>query len=328
MTGKDHKGPFLSIIVPVFNEEASIAGFWSTMRPILANLNVSWEIVFVDDGSTDGTVSAIRDAFAGVGDVRVVKLSRNFGKEGALTAGLDHAEGQVVCLIDVDLQDPPELLGEMIDRWRAGYDVVIGSKSSRENDPLMKRATATAFYAVYNRMSSPPLNANPSDFCLIDRRVAQVIARLTERNRFTKGLLHWPGYRRTVIEYRRGSRAAGTSKFNYAKMWNYALDGLTSFSTVPLRLWTYVGLFVALGGFAYAAFVFFRTIILGGYVPGYASMMVVILVLGGVQLLSLGVLGEYLGRMFTELKQRPVYLVDEVIDPSRAAPAARERETW
>jgi len=181
MTGEDHKGPFLSIIVPVFNEEASIAGFWSTMRPILADLEVSWEIVFVDDGSTDRTIPAIREAFADVSGVRVVKLSRNFGKEAALAAGLDHAEGQVICAIDVDLQHPPELLGEMIDRWRAGYDVVIGSKSSRESDPRMKKATAAAFYAVYNRMSSPPLDPNPSEFCHIRRAACPLQNRFKSR---------------------------------------------------------------------------------------------------------------------------------------------------
>ncbi|MCP4380195.1 MAG: glycosyltransferase family 2 protein [Hyphomicrobiales bacterium] len=328
VVSESSRGAFLSVVVPVLNEEDTIEPFWSRMRAILANLEVAWEIIFVDDGSTDRTIPVILQVFAGQTNVRIVKLSRNFGKEEALTAGLTYAAGQVACIIDIDLQDPPELLPEMIERWRAGDDVVVGVRSSRASDTRFKKASATAFYAVYNRMSDVPLPANMSDFCLIDRRIMEFVVALPERSRFTKGLLWWPGFSRTVIQYPRASRIEGDSKYSYLKLWNYAIDGLTSFSSVPLRMWTYVGLLIGVVGIMYAVYLVVRTSIFGVDVPGYASIMIAVLILGGIQLVSLGMFGEYLGRMFVELKGRPIFLVDKVIELSSRPDDTTGRQTW
>jgi glycosyltransferase involved in cell wall biosynthesis len=243
--------------------------------------------------------------------VKIVRLSRNFGKELALTAGLDHAGGAAVVVIDADQQDPPELIPELLAKWREGYDVVYARRTSRAGDNLAKRATASWFYRIFNRLTDVAIPNDTGDFRLMDRRVIEALGELPERNRFMKGLFSWVGFRQVAVDYEREPRAFGKTKWNYWRLWNLAIEGITSFSTVPLRIWSYVGFFIALFAIAYALFLIFRTIMMGVDVPGYASLMVVVLFLGGINLLTLGIFGEYLGRIYMEAKGRPLYLVRE-----------------
>lgn len=302
--------PRVSIVVPCYNEEQALERFFTEVNAVLATLDVDWEVIAVDDGSRDNTLQGLLEIARQDSRIKVLALSRNFGKEAALTAGLDAAEGDVVVPMDVDLQDPPSLLGEMLERWREGYDVVYGVRVSRTTDSAMKRLTAKKFYWLYNKLTTVRIPSNAGDFRLMDYRVVERLRELPERTRFMKGLFAWLGFKSTSVEYARPARAEGETSWNYWKLWNFALDGLTSFSTVPLRVWTYIGVGVSLVSFIYAVFLILRTMIVGVDVPGYASLMVVMLFLGGIQLISLGVIGEYLGRVFVEVKQRPVYLVD------------------
>lgn len=315
--------PVISLVAPFYNEEPLIDRFFKTVIEILEKTGLEWEIVCVDDGSSDRTLERLLAGARANPAVKVLQLSRNFGKEAALTAGMEASAGDVVILIDADLQDPPELISRMLDKWREGYDVVYGVRQSRDSDSLGKRISASGFYRIFNRLTPTPVPANAGDFRLMDRRVVDRVRQLPERTRFMKGLFAWVGFKSTAIAYDRPGRVAGQSAWSYWKLWNFALDGLTSFSTMPLRVWTYVGLAVSLLSFLYASFLIFRTLIVGVDLPGYASLMVVILFLGGIQLISLGVIGEYLGRVFIEVKQRPVYLVDQVyqFDRGDAAPA-------
>jgi glycosyltransferase involved in cell wall biosynthesis len=301
----------LSIIVPVKDEEASIAPFVARVAPILERLPLggTWEILFVDDGSRDATLAAIHTAHRREPRVRALSLSRNFGKEAALSAGLDHAAGSAVVPMDVDMQDPPEVLPEMISKWQQGFEVVYGVREGRESDSLPKRLTADLFYRTHNMLSPDKIPEHAGDFRLLDRAVVDVIRAMPERNRFMKGLFAWAGFRSASVGYRREERTAGRSKFNYWKLWTLAIDGITSASTLPLRVWSYLGGGVALIAMAYAGFVVVRTMIFGIQVPGYASLMATMLFLGGLQLLSLGILGEYVGRIMTEAKARPLYVV-------------------
>jgi glycosyltransferase involved in cell wall biosynthesis len=316
----------LSIVVPVFNEEEAVPVFLRAIAPVLDGLGLACEIIFVDDGSRDGTAAAVAAAIAAPGSgaaIRLLRLSRNFGKEAALTAGLEAATGRAVVPIDVDLQDPPELIAEFVRLWREGYEVVYGRRTAREADTGAKRASAGLFYRVFNGLSAQRIEPNAGDFRLMSRAAVDATLQLRERNRFMKGLFAWVGFRSVAVPYARPPRAAGTSKFNYWKLWNFALDGLTSFSTVPLRVWTYVGVGVALAAIGYTAVILLQTLFFGRDVPGYASLMVVILILGAVQLISLGIIGEYLGRLYIEVKQRPIYLVGERLgfdDPPRSLP--------
>ena len=307
----------LSLVLPVKDEEAAIGPCLSRVVPVLEALNDpaarSFEILFVDDGSTDGTLDAIRQAHAADPRIRGISLSRNFGKEAALSAGLDAARGKGVVPLDVDLQDPPEALPKMVAKWREGNDVVYGVRDNRETDSLPKRLTADLYYRAHNWLSSDKIPEHAGDFRLLDRRVVEVIRRMPERNRFMKGLFAWAGFRQAAVSYHREERKVGRTKYNYWKLWTLAIDGITSASTVPLRIWSYLGAFVALGAIGYAAFIIIRTLALGIQVPGYASMMVAVLFLGGLQLLSLGVLGEYVGRILTETKGRPLYVIREEI---------------
>ena len=309
-TSSATEGPDLSLIVPVLNEEVAIPLFLETVTPVLAPLKLDVEIIFVDDGSTDATVAVLEQVMATDDRVRLVQLSRNFGKEAALTAGLDFSSGAAVIPMDVDLQDPPELIAEFVRLWRdEGFDIVFGQRVERKSDTGAKRMTAGMFYRVFNAMADRPIDENAGDYRLMSREAVTDTLKLRERNRFMKGLFAWVGYRSAAVPYQRPPRAAGETKFNYWKLWNFALDGITSFSTVPLKIWTYVGGLVAVGAVLYTLFIFVRTLIFGADVPGYASLMVVILVLGAVQLISLGILGEYMGRLYVEVKQRPIYLV-------------------
>jgi polyisoprenyl-phosphate glycosyltransferase len=306
-----------SLIIPVKDEEAAIGPCLDRVIPILEAIDdpaaKSFEILFVDDGSEDRTLEVIRKSNRADPRIRGISLSRNFGKEAALSAGLDAARGQAVVPLDVDLQDPPEALPKMIAQWRAGYDVVYGVRDNRESDSLPKRLTAELYYRAHNWLSDDKIPEHAGDFRLLDRRVVDVIRRMPERNRFMKGLFAWAGFKQAAVLYHREERKVGKTKYNYWKLWTLAIDGITSASTVPLRIWSYLGGIVALGALGYALFIIIRTLTTGIVVPGYASLMVAILFLGGLQLLSLGVLGEYVGRILTETKARPLYIVRETI---------------
>ena len=308
-------GPVLSLIAPVKDEEEAIAPFLARVAPILDGLFAeagpegAWEILFVDDGSEDNTLAAILKAHQGDARVRALSLSRNFGKEAALTAGLDHAAGQAVIPIDVDLQDPPEVIGAMLAKWRDGYEVVYGVRTNRETDSLPKRLTADLYYRAHNYLSSDKIPEHAGDFRLLDRSVVDIIKAMPERNRFMKGLFAWSGFRQAAVEYERAPRTVGATKFRYWKLWTLALDGLTSASTMPLRIWSYVGLVIAFFALLYAVYVVIKTILFGSDVAGYPSLMVAVLFFGGLQLVSLGVLGEYVGRILIETKRRPLYVI-------------------
>jgi len=307
----------LSVIIPVKDEEVAIGPCLARLIPVIEAMAdpaaQSFEILFVDDGSSDTTLEVIREANAANPRVRGISLSRNFGKEAALTAGLDASRGLAVVPLDVDLQDPPEALPKMVAQWRNGFDVVYGVRDNRETDSLPKRITADFYYRAHNWLSNDKIPEHAGDFRLLDRKVVDVIRQMPERNRFMKGLFAWAGFKQAAVSYHREERKVGKTKFNYWKLWTLAIDGITSASTVPLRIWSYLGALVAVGARAFAGFIVIRTLTTGIEVPGYASLMVAILFLGGLQLLSLGVLGEYVGRILTETKGRPLYVVRETI---------------
>jgi glycosyltransferase involved in cell wall biosynthesis len=306
-----------TLIIPVKDEEEAVGPCLARVIPVLEAIDdpvsKSFEILFVDDGSDDRTLEVIRQANARDARVRAISLSRNFGKEAALSAGLDAARGMAVVPLDVDLQDPPEALSKMIAQWRAGSDVVYGVRDNRETDSLPKRLTADLYYRAHNWLSHDKIPEHAGDFRLLDRKVVDVIRNMPERNRFMKGLFAWAGFKQAAVLYHREERRVGRTKFNYWKLWTLAIDGITSASTVPLRIWSYLGAFVALGALAYAVYIIIVTLTSGIDVPGYASLMVAVLFLGGLQLLSLGVLGEYVGRILTETKGRPLYVIRERI---------------
>lgn len=299
----------ISLVVPVFNEEETLGIFYKTVREYDALKEYAVEIVFINDGSTDATES-IMNALA-LADPLVVALSltRNFGKESALFAGLDHATGDAVIPMDVDLQDPIEVIPQLIQKWQKGADIVLAKRSDRSVDSRLKRKTAAWFYTLHNKISTPHIEENVGDFRLMSREVVESIKQMPERNLFMKGILSWVGGRTEIVLYTRANRCAGRSKFNGWKLWNLALEGITSFSTFPLRIWTYIGLAVATVSLTYGAGMVINTLLWGNPVRGYASLIVSILFLGGVQLIGIGVLGEYIGRIYIETKQRPRYIL-------------------
>jgi glycosyltransferase involved in cell wall biosynthesis len=300
----------ISIVVPFFNEADGIEGFRNTMVAALEAIEgIAWEIICVDDGSTDATLAALIALAADDSRFKILEFSRNFGKEAALTAGLDAARGDAVIPIDADLQDPPALIAEMIAAWRGGAEVVLARRSDRSSDGALKRNSAAWFYKLHNRLSKTKIPENVGDFRLLDRVVVDALKRLPERQRFMKGLFAWVGFRTVTIDYVRAERVAGKTKFSGLALWNFALEGFTSFSTAPLRIWTYLGALGALFTFAYAVFIILFTIIRGTGVPGYASLLVAVLFFGSVQLMSIGLLGEYIGRIYMETKQRPAYII-------------------
>jgi polyisoprenyl-phosphate glycosyltransferase len=304
--------PTISVVVPAFNESAGLDVFHRRLLGALADVE-SWEVVYVNDGSTDATLTVIETLRRSDDRVAVVSLSRNFGKETAITAGLDHAAGDAVVVIDADLQDPPELIPELVACWRAGFDMVYAKRRSRNGDSWLKRSTAKAFYRLMQRMGDLKLPEDTGDFRLMSRRVVDAVRQLREQHRFMKGLFAWVGFPTTFVLYDRETRCAGVSKWSYWKLWNLALEGITSFTVMPLKLAAYVGLFVALLAVIYAVQVIVKTLIMGNAVAGYPSLMTVVLFLGGMQLVFLGVIGEYLGRVFNETKQRPLYLVERYV---------------
>lgn len=313
--------PVISLVVPVYNEQEVLQIFLERTSSVLEEAGLEFEYVFVNDGSDDNTLPMLIALSEENPRIRVVNLSRNFGKEAALTAGIDHVRGNVLVPIDVDMQDPPDLIPRFVEKWREGYDVVYGVRSSRDDDSMAKRATAGWFYRLFNRLSPTHIPDNAGDFRLLDERVVAVLKKLPERNRFMKGLFSWVGFNSVGVPYERPARAAGQTKWNFRKLWNFALDGIISFSTVPLRVWSYIGAVVSLLSFLYASFIIIRVLILGIDWPGYASLLTVVLFLGGIQLLSLGIMGEYLGRLFLEVKGRPIYIVDKVYEKGVSSPS-------
>lgn len=303
------KSAEVSIVVPFYNEGAGVDLFFKELTAVLIGEKLDYEIVCVNDGSTDLTLAALLKARESNKRIKVINLSRNFGKEVALTAGLDHATGQSVIPMDSDLQDPPRLIPHLVAKWRDGFQVVNAVRAERMSDSWMKRTTARGFYKIFNTISNTPIPENAGDFRLLDREVIEALRCLPERDRFMKGLFAWVGYRTTEVTYERPARATGESKWNYPKLMNFAIGGLTAFSTFPLRFFNYIGMTVAGISFLYALFLITRTLFLGRDVPGYASIMVVMLFLGGIQLIGIGVVGEYVGKTFLEAKQRPLYLV-------------------
>ncbi|WP_336708887.1 MULTISPECIES: glycosyltransferase family 2 protein [unclassified Cedecea] len=299
----------ISLVVPVFNEEDAIPIFYKKVRGSSGLHGYGVEIVFINDGSKDSTEEIINSLALSDDMVKSISFTRNFGKEPALFAGLDNATGEAIIPIDVDLQDPIEVIPALIEKWQAGADVVLAKRADRSTDGRLKRKTAEWFYKLHNKISNPKIEENVGDFRLMSRDVVESIKLLPERNLFMKGVLSWVGGRIDVVEYARAERVAGDSKFNGWKLWNLALEGITSFSTFPLRVWTYIGSFVALLSFIYGAWMIFDTIVFGNPVKGYPSLFVSILFLGGVQLIGIGVLGEYIGRIYIETKQRPKYIV-------------------
>lgn len=307
--------PDLSIIVPMYNEHEVIDIFFEKIRAILANIpQYTYEIVCVNDGSRDNTLDVLKKYASEDKRIKIISFSRNFYKEQALFAGLEACSGRAAIPMDADLQDPPEVILDFVKKWEEGYLVVYGVRADRKEDGFLKKISALGFYKIYNKIAERPIPYNTGDFRLIDRKVIDAIKLIPEKKLFMKGLFNWVGFKSTGVTYSRPERAAGTTKWNYWKLWNFALDGITSSTTLPLRIWTYVGGIIAGISFLYASFIILRTLILGVGVPGYASLLVSILFFGGVQLLVLGIFGEYIGRILTEVKNKPRYIIDEKIN--------------
>lgn len=312
--GQIQAKPLISIVVPVFNEEAAIGPFLGRTIPILTGETEAWEILFINDGSSDETLNILREAAVGDARIRVVDLSRNFGKEAALSAGLDHATGRSIVVIDVDLQDPPEIIPEMLRLWNEGFEIVQARRADRSSDNFLKRSTAALFYHIINALSANAIPANVGDFRLLDARVVDALKQYGERERFMKGIFAHVGFRTATIDYERAVRAEGSTKFSFVSLAQLSIQGITSFSALPLKIWTYIGLLVATSGLLYAAYITARTMITGIEVPGYASLLVFMLFFNGLILCGMGIQGEYMARIFSEVKGRPLYLIREVIN--------------
>ncbi|PWS38513.1 glycosyl transferase family 2 [Falsiroseomonas bella] len=312
------RSPALTVIVPAFNEEEVLPEFHRRLAAVMGGIGLAWDVLYVNDGSRDRTLEVMLALQAGDPHVAVLNLSRNFGKEIAMTAGLDHAQSsEAVVIIDADLQDPPEVIPRLVEAWRQGFDVVYAQRNTRAGETMLKRATAAMFYRLMQKVGGkvtiPP---DTGDFRLMSRRAVDALLRLREQHRFMKGLFAWIGFPSTPVRYDRAPRAAGTTKWNYWKLWNFSLEGITSFTVAPLKIATYVGLLTAIGAVLYLAQLIFRTLAYGNPVAGYPSLLAVVLFLGGVQMMMLGVIGEYLGRIFNETKGRPLYLTERHL-PSR-----------
>lgn len=318
----------LTVVVPAYNESEGLRAFHARLTAVFDSLDLACAVLYVDDGSLDDTYAVMREL--GTDDPRVatLRLSRNFGKELALTAGLDHADADAVVVIDADLQDPPELIRTFIEHWREGFDVVYGTRASRAGETRFKKFTASTFYKVIGHLSETPVPRDTGDFRLLSRRALDALRQVRERQRFMKGLFAWVGFRQKAVVYARDPRFAGATKWNYWRLWNFAIDGITSFSGAPLKVATYAGIGVALLAFVFGLWIIAKALLFGDPVKGYPTIMVAILFLGGVQLMALGVIGEYLGRLYVESKQRPLYLVDEYVpgaDAARRASATPSR---
>ncbi|WP_198670296.1 glycosyltransferase family 2 protein [Dyella sp. C9] len=312
--------PRLTVVVPAYNEVAVLETFHARLTQVMGPLPLEWNVLYVDDGSRDATWALIEELVARDPRTTALKLSRNFGKEAALTAGLDHVDADAAVVIDADLQDPPELIPTLIERWQEGFDVVYATRTARAGETRLKRLTAALFYRSMEQLSDTRVPRDTGDFRLLSRRALDALRQLRERQRFMKGLFTWIGYRQTAVYYLREPRQAGTTKWNYWRLINLAIEGITSFSNAPLKLATWIGILSSIAAFLFALWTFGKAIVFGNPVHGYPSLMVVILFLGGIQLLALGVIGEYLGRSYTESKQRPLYFVEEQRPPRPRAP--------
>lgn len=315
--GNDSNNSLVSVIVPCHNESAVLPEFHSRLLAVMESINSDFEIIYINDGSDDSTLQVIRglnDSTPGLG---IIDLSRNFGKEAAMSAGIDHASGDAVVVIDADLQDPPEQIAQLVDRWLDGYDVVYATRDSRDGETSAKRWTAHAFYRLMSRIGEVQIPPDTGDFRLLSRRAVDALRQLPETQRFMKGLFTWIGFSQTSIHFRREERQAGTTSWNYWKLWTHAIEGITSFSIAPLRLAVYIGLIVSISALVYGGVVIVDTLIYGNDVKGYPSLMVAILMLGGVQLITVGILGEYLGRSFMENKRRPLYFINHFQPPEQ-----------
>lgn len=306
------KVPTISVVVPVYNEREVLPEFHVRLTKVLVDIGQSFEVVYINDGSTDGSSEVLLKFCEEAAEVKYIELSRNFGKECALTAGLDYSAGEAVVIIDADLQDPPELIPRLIEKWRDGYDNVYATRRKRNGETWLKRTTASLFYRSISAISKTQIPPDTGDFRLLSRRAVDSLLLLREEHRFMKGLFAWIGFDSTAIEYDRDPRYAGQSKFNYLKLWNFAVEGFTSFSTAPLKVSSYFGMLIAVMAGIYGACIIGSTLIFGNPVRGYSSLMCSILFLGGVQLVAVGILGEYIGRMFNQTKGRPLYLVKGV----------------
>ncbi len=303
----------LSIIIPAYNEQEVLGEFYARLTAVLENAVSEYELIFVNDGSRDGTLPLLEKMSESDSRVVVIDLSRNFGKEIAVSAGIDFARGDAVVIIDADLQDPPELIPELVKQWQNGYDNVYARRVSRDGESIIKKSTSYLFYRFIRSITNIDIPADTGDFRLLSRRAVDSLKQLPERNRFMKGLYAWIGYPAIAVEYRRDPRYAGETKWNYWKLWNFALEGITSFTEVPLKVASYVGGLIAFAAFCYGVYIIIDTILYGNPVAGYPSLIVTILFLGGIQLIFIGVLGEYLSRAFSESKRRPLYFVNKII---------------
>ncbi|HEX4454606.1 MAG TPA: glycosyltransferase family 2 protein [Kofleriaceae bacterium] len=305
--------PVLSIVAPAYNEERNLPAFLAAMIPVLESVGEPFEIVFVNDGSRDGTLGMLAAAASQDPRIKVVGLARNFGKDIALSAGLAHASGQAIIPIDCDLQHPPELIPQFVARWREGYDMVIGVRSKRDEEGWLRRTLSQTYYKVMRSMTSVEIPPNAGDFRLIDRKILDVINKMPERHRFMKGIFAWPGFKVSSIEFQANVRAnETTSSWSFFKLWRFALDGLFSFSTAPLKLWTYIGALCAAGAFVYLVITVIQKLFFGIAAPGYASLLIVLLFFNGLLLVSNGIQGEYIARIFEEVKGRPLYVVGQM----------------
>ena len=316
----------LSVVVPVYNEEAVLSEFHNRLAEVLNTMPVNAEIVYVNDGSSDKTIMLLHSLQGNDPRITILDLSRNFGKEIALTAGLDYARGDAIVVIDADLQDPPQLIPELFAQLKEGYDVVYAKRILRDGETALKKFTARAFYSLMQKIGRVRIPENTGDFRILSRRAVDSLKQLRENNRFMKGLFTWIGYPQKEVLYRRDPRYAGKTKYNYWRLLNFAIDALTSFTTTPLKLSTYLGIITAIGSFIYSLIIVSKTLLYGEAVKGYPSLMVVILFLGGIQLVAIGIIGEYLGRMFDESKNRPLYFL-KGYEPSKLCKMKQPDET-
>lgn len=324
-------GPFdntlLSLVVPLYNERPMLPLFFERVLPVLATLDLHWEIVLIDDGSDDGSAQYIHSVIDRTPGIRLIKLSRNFGKEAAMTAGLEHAKGDAVIVLDADLQDPPEQIPAMVECWQSGVDVVLMQRRSRAGETAFKRWSAHLFYRLLNRTSRTNIPVDTGDFRLMSRKAVNALLVLKERNRYMKGLFAWIGMPTQVIQYDREPRAAGETKWDYPGLVGLALEGLTSFSVSPLRWATMIGLIAASMGAVFGVWIVVKALMLGDATSGYPSLVAIISFLGGIQLMSVGIVGEYVGKTYMESKQRPVYLTEEVIENLNGTRQQAKRKT-
>ena len=316
--------PKLSILVPIHNEASNLETFFTRLLRTLGDLGLTYEIICIDDGSNDASLPLLTEHRRQNPAIKIVSLSRNFGKDAALSAGLDYARGAAVIPIDADLQDPPEIIPQLVAKWHEGFEVVNATRLKREGESRVKTTTAMLFYRIFAKVTDTPIPLDTGDFRLLDRRVVDVLVRLPERTRFMKGLFAWVGFHQATVVYNRDPRHSGDTKWGYAKLWNFAIDGVVSFSSLPLKVWSYLGFATSLFAFFYAIFLAVFKLSRGIDVPGYASLMVAVLFLGGVQLITLGIVGEYLGRIYNEVKGRPIYVVGETFGLDETSSVARQ----